>query len=83
MKSLGRVGHAAKSPLHPVEAVVARLKEQLLDVRRESEALLQKRIRDVLEINLRIEKELKDVQSKLEGTSTCLVNAGSRLSLAN
>lgn len=44
------------------------MKEQLLDVRKESEALLQKRIRDVLEINLRIEKELKEVQRKLEGT---------------
>ena len=62
------MGQTAKSPLHPVEVVVARLKEQLLDVRKESEALLQKRIRDVLEINLRIEKELKDVQRKLEGT---------------
>ena len=46
------------------------MKEQLLDVRKESEALLQKRIRDVLEINLRIEKELKEVQRKLEGTRT-------------
>ena len=61
------MGHTAKSPLYPVEAVVARMKEQLLDVRKESEALLQKRIRDVLEINLRIEKELKIVQRKLEG----------------
>ena len=70
------MGQTAKSPLHPVEAVVARLKEQLLDVRKESEALLQKRIRDVLEINLRIEKELKDVQRKLEGTR--IVNTQTR-----
>ena len=57
------------------------MKEQLLDVRRESEALLQKRIRDVLEINLRIEKELKEVRSKLEGT--CIVNTRRILSKAN
>ena len=75
------MGHAAKSPLHPVEAVVDRMKEQLLDVRKESEALLQKRIRDVLEINLRIEKELKEVRGKLEGT--CIVNPQGILSKAN
>ena len=67
MAFVGRLGHTAKSPLHPVETVVSRLKEQLLDVRKESEALLQKRIRDVLEINLRMEKELVAVRRQLDG----------------
>ena len=47
-----------------------KIKGQLLEVRKESEALLQKRIWDILEINNAMEKELKTVRRKLECTAS-------------
>ena len=69
MPELGRLGQSAKSPLHPIETVVLHMKDQLLEVRKESETLLQKRLRDVLDVNLRIEKELEGVRRQLDGKS--------------
>lgn len=58
------------------------MRGQLLEVRRESEALLQKRIRDVLDINLQIAKELEAVKHQLNGDPLLAISSAAlRLTL--
>jgi hypothetical protein len=55
-----------KTPLKPISEMVDNISEHLAEMRKESELLMQIKIHETLQINQRMERELKVVRVELE-----------------